>query len=75
MLILTLRTPGAAPSIVRSSISTDFREAICSRVAVPKSTVALPPAWTAPDVAEGNQRELAHDALAGDSVAMACHHI
>ena len=47
MLILTLRTPGAAPSIVRSSISTDFSEAICSRVAVPKSTTSEPSSCTA----------------------------
>ena len=73
MLILTLRTPAAAPSIVRSSISIDFSEAICSRVAVPKSTtqrtVGLHRDEVA-DVAEGDQRELADDAVAGDSVAI-----
>ena len=73
MLILILRTPGAAPSIVRSSISIDFSEAICSRVAVPKSTTQRTVVLDRneiSDVAEGDQRELADDAVAGDSVAI-----
>ena len=51
MLILIFHTPAAAPSIVRSSMSTDFRQAICSRVAVAKSTTSEPSSCLAHPVA------------------------
>jgi hypothetical protein len=51
MPILILHTPAAAPSIVRWSMSTDFRQAICSRVAVAKSTTSEPSSCLAHPVA------------------------